>query len=68
MKDHQNYSLNTLASSATITLVGYLLKKKLVSKEQEADNTKPRKATSIEQKNQPEELAQLERPPSVCIE
>lgn len=68
MKDHQNYSLNTLASSATITLVGYLLKKKLESKEQEADNMKPRKATSIEQKNQPEELAQLERPPSVCIE
>lgn len=68
MKDHQNYSLNTLASSATITLVGYLLKKRLESKEQEADNTKPRKATSIEQKNQPEELAQLERPPSVCIE
>lgn len=68
MKDHQNYSLNTLASSATITLVGYLLKKRLESKEQEANNTKARKATSIEQKNQPEELAQLERPPSVCIE
>ena len=49
--------------------MGHLSKKRLESKEQEENNTKPRKATSVKKKKiQPEEVARLERPPSVCIE
>lgn len=49
-KNHSNYSLNTLANSATLTLTGHLPKKRLESKEQEENNTKLRKATSIKKK------------------